>query len=195
MQPSFWIYTAPFFSLENKCQFNISIMQTFCTFFRFFLMRTNKFCGDSNLLKEDKYAFWFSYEKIKWKTHIWNSQSENIASILRQQLNRKRRHVIKTDLLKKAPLTINENENPRGYCLETVSGKTFTTRKTFATRRGGVKGGFRVPNPTLVWTDNYKLSWWFISNRHFTMIKGRFFCGCFMFHKVHETAKILKPFT
>jgi hypothetical protein len=52
-------------------------------------------------------------------------QSEDTAFPHSQDEEKERARLIKLSISKQAPRTINKNENPRGYRLRTVSGKTI----------------------------------------------------------------------
>ncbi len=67
----------------------------------------------------------FFHKKVKYAYHE-SPFSVNTASSSSQKVDRKREHgFIRIPISNKTPQTINEEENPWGYRLETVSGKTI----------------------------------------------------------------------
>jgi hypothetical protein len=78
-------------------------------------------------------------KKVKY-AYQESSHSENTASPRSERVERKREQVfIKISISNQTPQTINEKENPWGYSLGTISGKTFC--------HWGFKIDSRVPQP------------------------------------------------
>ncbi len=130
----------------------------------------------------------------KWNMHIRNCQTQKTQLPNTDKKKRKREKkrergryrerasLIKWSVSKQTPQTINKIENPRGYRLGTVSGKTIC--------HWGFKPGSRAPTSllslqVLISTNKYKLSWWNNSNPPISLT---------MLHaKAHKHIKHKKP--